>query len=72
MSPRAAAEAIDATTAARLHREVRAAEVALAEATERRDDAVRALLAQGFSAPALASSLGLTRSRVYQIRDGRR
>lgn len=58
---------------------VHAAHVALTEARERvaaaEDEltqAVRVALLVGASAVDLAEVLGVTRSRVYQIRDGRR
>lgn len=48
------------------------AEYRLAEAASARDEAVRQALAGGVPVATLAAAYRLTRSRVYQIRDGRR
>lgn len=54
---------------------VRAHEAAMREAAEaevRRDDAIREALADGVSVAHLVELTGLTRARIYQIRDRRR
>lgn len=51
---------------------VREARGALAEAERRRDEAIRTALEQGVPVTQIASATGLTRMRVYQVRDGRR
>lgn len=48
------------------------AQWALAEATQARNEAIRAMLAEGVGVSDVSQRFGLTRSRVYQIRDGRR
>lgn len=40
--------------------------------SESRDDAIRSALAAGTSVAALVAETGLSRARIYQIRDGRR
>lgn len=49
-----------------------AADAALAEATTKRDEGIRAMLTDGASVADVAQAFAMTRSRVYQIRDGRR
>lgn len=58
--------------AARLERAVIDAQWTLAEATQARAEGIRAMLAEGVPVARLAESFGLSRERVYQIRDGRR
>ena len=48
------------------------AEADLAATVADRDGVVRHLLAEGVPVVRVAESLGLSRERVYQIRDGRR
>ena len=48
------------------------AEYRLSEATRQRDEAVREALGAGVPVALVAVAYRLTRSRVYQIRDGRR
>ena len=50
----------------------RQAEQAVAEATRRRDDAVRQAIGDGVPVTAIADRAGLSKARVYQIRDHRR
>lgn len=47
-------------------------EAALQTLEGERDTLIRQALAEGTSVVDLAASAGLTRSRIYQIRDGRR
>lgn len=51
---------------------LRQAEEVLAEATRRRDDAVRRAIDDGVPVAAIAEQAGLSKARVYQIRDHRR
>jgi hypothetical protein len=51
---------------------VQAAKAALDAAPETLSAAVRSALEAGVSGPKLAEALGVTRARVYQLRDGRR
>lgn len=51
---------------------LRQAEEVVAEATRRRDDAVRGAIADGVPVTAIAEQAGLSKARVYQIRDHRR
>lgn len=51
---------------------VQAAKAALDAAPEHLQAAVRAALEAGVSGPRLAEAIGVTRARVYQLRDGRR
>ena len=44
----------------------------IGQAEEARDEAIRKALAAGHSAIAIAEHAGLSRARIYQIRDGRR
>ncbi|MGW2520502.1 hypothetical protein ACWC09_26505 [Streptomyces sp. NPDC001617] len=44
----------------------------IGQAEEGRDRAIRAALAAGHSVIAIAGQAGLSRARIYQIRDGRR
>lgn len=48
------------------------AEADVAARVAQRDNLVRSMLAEGVRVATLAEAFGLTRSRVYQIRDGRR
>jgi len=50
---------------------VQAARAAADEAPERLREAVRTALEAGVSGPRLAEALGVTRARIYQLRDGR-
>lgn len=58
--------------AVRLLVKISQAEEAMAQAVRHRDEAVRQMLDEGVPVTVVAAALGLTRSRVYQIRDGRR
>lgn len=51
---------------------IEAAERAVAEATERRDELVRAALRTELPRAAIADAAGVKPARLYQIRDGRR
>ena len=51
---------------------LRQAEEVVAEATRRRDDAVRRAIADGVPVTTIAEQAGLSKARVYQIRDHRR
>jgi len=51
---------------------LRQAEEVVAEATRRRDDAVRRAIADGVPVASIAEQAGLSKARVYQIRDHRR
>ncbi len=51
---------------------LRQAEEVVAEATRRRDDAVRRAISDGVPVAAIAEQAGLSKARVYQIRDHRR
>jgi len=42
------------------------------DADKRRDDLIRAALADGVSVGEVVNATGLSRARIYQIRDGRR
>lgn len=44
----------------------------IGQAEEARDEAIRKALAAGHSVIAIANAAGLSRARIYQIRDGRR
>lgn len=65
-TPEHEAEAAEAVT------RIADAEHRMAEATKARDEAVREALAAGVPAATVGAAYRLTRSRVYQIRDGRR
>jgi hypothetical protein len=43
-----------------------------AEREEKLAEVIRAALAEGWSASVIAEAAGLSRARVYQIRDGKR
>ena len=58
--------------AARLVRAVHDANEAATEASRERDDAIRAMLADGVPAATVAGAFGFSRERIYQIRDRRR
>lgn len=45
---------------------------ALAEAEQERDEAIRTAVKAGVSVISIANAAGLSRARIYQIRDGRR
>lgn len=49
---------------------ITAAEHALAQAVAERDELIRSLLAEGLAVSEVQSGLGLSRARVYQIKDG--
>ncbi len=53
-------------------RALQEAEAAVARATQARDEAVRKAIADGVPVATLAEQAGLSKARVYQIRDGRR
>jgi hypothetical protein len=52
--------------------ELRKVVTQITELTTRRDDLIRALLAAGERPTDLAQAAGLTRGRIYQIKDRRR
>jgi hypothetical protein len=51
---------------------LREAEEVVAEATRARDDRVRQAIADGVAVVSIAETTGLSKARVYQIRDHRR
>lgn len=51
---------------------LRRAEDVVAESTRRRDDAVRRAISDGVPVTTIAERAGLSKARVYQIRDHRR
>ena len=51
---------------------IEAKKEALTEAVEGRDEQIRGMLRKGAMPTELGNLIGMTRARIYQIRDGRR
>lgn len=67
LSPKAALRDVERATRAR-----RRADADAADAMERQAIAIRSAIAAGVSVSEIVQVTGLSRERVYQIRDGRR